>query len=497
MSKDRVAAAIALVQGSGPEARIYLVERARKLRFFGGYTALPGGVMNPSETGDLAGCALRELFEETGVLLDGGMASLPPAEHQALRKKLLANDRHPKDGDDTDEDGPWPRLLAAADNTAAMTELCRIKTPPFAPVRYDTVFFLAHLPEGQSPEVWEGELVSGGFHRPVDALASWRRGELLIVPPVVILLELFAAANGDINAFATAANDTAAGYRAGKLHRVQFSPGIIMASVRTPTLPPATTTNCYLVGRDRVQVVDPGTPYQDELSRLYQLLDELRDEGCSLDNILLTHHHPDHVGGVNALSQRYDLPVRGHPLTLERLAPGFRPGDPIQDGDRIQLGSAPDGSSGWYLEAIFTPGHDRGHHCFRESRYDAVIVGDMLSTVSTIVVDPPEGHLQTYMDSLVRLQETRMTTLYPAHGPAIPDGHDLVRKFIRHRNQRQHSLATALATGPATAEELLPRVYWDVPRALYPIAARSLLAGLLKLQEEGRAESKGDVWQMV
>ena len=111
--------------------------------------------------------------------------------------------------------------------------------------------------------------------------------------------------------------------------------------------------------------------------------------------------------------------------------------------------------------------------------------------------DPPDGHLQTYMDSLARLQKTPMATLYPAHGPAVPNGHDLVRKYIRHRNQRQTTLATVLAAGPATAEELLPRVYWDVPRPLYPIAARSLLAGLLKLEEEGRAQQANDIWQMV
>ena len=493
MAKDRVATAIVLVTGSGPETRTYLVERARQLRFFGGYHAVPGGVVSASDAGDLVGCALRELFEETGVLLDGGMAKLPAEETAALRKEMLARDRDPSSGDDS----AWPRLRAAADGTVTMHELCRIKTPPFAPVRYDTVFFLAQLPAGAQPQVWPGELVSGGFHRPVDVLASWRRGEILIVPPVVILLQLLADAAGELDTFAESARQTAQGFQRGMLHRVQFTPGVILASLRTPTLPPVTTTNCYLVGRERLQIVDPGTPYEDELARLYQLLDALQGEGFGLDNILCTHHHPDHVGGVQALSQRYDLPVRGHPLTLERLAPGFRPGDPIQDGDRIQLGSAPDGSKGWHLQAIFTPGHDRGHLCFRESRYDAVLVGDMLSTVSTIVIDPPEGHLQTYMNSLARLQETPMTTLYPAHGPAIPDGHDLVRKYIRHRTQRQNSLATALAEGPATAEELLPRVYWDVPRGLYAIAARSLLAGLLKLQEEGRAETADDVWQMV
>ncbi len=496
MSKERVAAAILLVQGSGPDTRVYLVERARQLRFFGGYHALPGGVADPSDAADLRGCALRELFEETGVLLDRGMASLPAERRRTLRRELLRRDRRKEQ--EQDRADPWLQLREAADDTAALRELGRIKTPPFAPVRYDTVFYLAHLPEDQRPEIWEGELVAGAFHRPQELLASWRRGDLLIVPPVLILLELFAAAGGNLDAFATAAHKTAASYQRGRLHRVWFTPGVLMASLRTPTLPPATTTNCLVVGGERLQIVDPGTPYEDELSRLYELLEELRGEGASLENILLTHHHKDHAGGVGALSRHYDLPVRGHPLTLERLEPGFHPGRPIQDGDRIDLGTAPDGTSGWHLQAIFTPGHDRGHLCFRESRYDAVIAGDMLSTVSTIVIDPPEGHLQTYMESLERLLETPMTTLYPAHGPAIPDGHDLVRRYIRHRNQRQHSLANALAQGPATPEELLPRVYWDVPRSLYPIAARSLLAGLEKLEEDGRARlTADDVWQMI
>ena len=138
MAKDRVATAIVLVTGSGPETRTYLVERARQLRFFGGYHAVPGGVVSASDAGDLVGCALRELFEETGVLLDGGMAKLPAEETAALRKEMLARDRDPSSGDDS----AWPRLRAAADGTVTMHELCRIKTPPFAPVRYDTVFFL-------------------------------------------------------------------------------------------------------------------------------------------------------------------------------------------------------------------------------------------------------------------------------------------------------------------------------------------------------------------
>jgi glyoxylase-like metal-dependent hydrolase (beta-lactamase superfamily II) len=186
--------------------------------------------------------------------------------------------------------------------------------------------------------------------------------------------------------------------------------------------------------------------------------------------------------------------VRGHPLTLPRLPPGSRLGAPLDDGMRVPLGKAPDGRLGWELQAVHTPGHDRGHLCFRESRYGTLLAGDMLSTVSTIIVDPPEGHLATYLRSLERLLEGPMTTLYPAHGPAMRDGHRLVNQYLRHRRQRETTLVKALEQGGGTADELLPKVYWDADPKLYRFAARSLLAGLQKLQEEGRAAESGGRW---
>ena len=169
----------------------------------------------------------------------------------------------------------------------------------------------------------------------------------------------------------------------------------------------------------------------------------------------------------------------------------------LEDGSHIELGTSPDGQPGWHLEAIFTPGHDRGHFCFHESRYGAMVVGDMMSTISTIIIDPPEGHLATYLASLERIAAHEMTTLYPAHGPAVRNGQRLVQKYIRHRRQREATLRKALAEAPGTLEELLPKVYWDADQRLYPFAARSLLAGLQKLAEEGRARDVDGTWHPV
>src|SRR5690606_27314277 len=109
-----------------------------------------------------------------------------------------------------------------------------------------------------APDIWPGELVDGRFWSPTAALAAWRSGDLLLVPPVVILLEHLAAAT-DFEQFAAAIDATTRGYAAGDLHQVRFSPGIVLAPLRTPTLPPATTTNCYIVGHQRLWIVDPGS----------------------------------------------------------------------------------------------------------------------------------------------------------------------------------------------------------------------------------------------
>ena len=500
----RTAAALLITRGDGLDRAVFLVERSPELRFFGGYWALPGGTL-AAEDGDpstedgleaaLQACALRELFEETGLLRH----ALPPARSSreslvAARTAMLASDGAPAGT------SPWRQLVAGEAPPLPLRPLCRMETPPFAPVRYDTVFFHAPLDgctagtAGVRPDVRGGELVQGRWWLPEQALASWRNGDLLLAPPVVIVLQHLARA-ADFEHFARELKATADGYRAGRLHQVRFSPGVVLAPLRTPTLPPATTTNCCIVGHERLWVVDPGSPDAGEQRRLLDLLAELGRDGARVEGILATHHHPDHVGGIAALCSELGLAVRGHPLTLARLPDGCRLGEPLGDGDRIPLGRAPDGNPGWELQAVHTPGHDRGHLCFRESRYGAALVGDMLSTISTIIVDPPEGHLATYLASLERLAAAPMTTLYPAHGPAMRDGQRLVKQYLRHRRQREAKLVETLQQGPGTVEELLPKVYWDADPKLYRFAARSLLAGLQKLAEEGRAEESGGRWR--
>jgi len=433
----RTAAAVLLLRESEGRLEVFIARRSPKLRFLGGFWAFPGGVLE-KEDADLEACARRELVEETGLALEG----------------------------------------------KTFDAVGRFLTPPFAPVRYDTVFFSARVGDDARPVVDGGELVDGGWFAPEDACARWREGTMPIAPPVLFVLERLAE-SGAQDGLRRVGRDGEC-ILAGELPPVRFSPGIEMASLKTPTLPPATTTNTYLVGAEDVWIVDPATPDVDEQERLLARLERRLEDGATLRGVLLTHHHEDHVGAAVAVARRFGLEARGHARTLDRAPDGLPCGAPLEDGDTIELGRAPDGSPDWRLEALFTPGHAQGHLCFRESRYRALLAGDMVSTVSTIVIDPPEGHLSTYLESLTRLADDALGVIYPAHGPPFPFGTKIFRRYLAHRAEREAKLVAALGDGVSAddLDALVARVYDDVAPEVWPLAKRSLVAGLEKLREE-------------
>lgn len=489
----RRSSALILTRGSASELEVYLVERAPELRFFGGYWALPGGVVDALDRRECDGAddapaleraALRELFEETGVWL-GEPSAWDVDSRRAARADLLC--REPL-GE------LWNMRATDVDHSlSALRKVCEITTPPFAPVRHKTPFFHAELPPDESPEVLPGELVQGRFWKPAEVIQAWTRGELLVVPPVIYLLRRMDAGLSDF--YERAARDTQA-LAAGRLHEVTFSPGVFMAALATETLPPATTTNTLLVGDRRIYIIDPATKDVAEQARLFETLDRWLSDGRRLDSVLLTHHHSDHIGAVRAVCERYDLSVRAHAETLSRVDTVGLKSAELHDGDVLDLDVAPDGSPNWKLHVLHTPGHARGHLTFIEDRYNAGIVGDMASTLSTIVIDPPEGHMATYLASLRRLQAHGIGMLYPAHGPAHRDGTSFLGELIAHREAREMRLCDALSVDARSEKELLLDVYSDLrDERLWPIAARSLRAGLDKLAEDGLACMSAAGWQ--
>ena len=273
---------------------------------------------------------------------------------------------------------------------------------------------------------------------------------------------------------------------------MELAPGIVGVPLRTPTLPPATHTNCWLVGEGSFLVIDPASPWDDERGRLLDVIRGRLAAGESLAGLLLTHHHHDHVAGAAHLrdalaADGVPAPVFGHPETAARVdvAVDRR----LVDGDHLVVG-------GCELDVLHTPGHARGHLVLHDRASGAMVAGDMVAGVGTIAIDPDEGDLGDYLAQLERLRGRSPTVLLPAHGPALPHADAVLSMYIAHRHARSDQIRRALADGgPLTPDGIAAVVYPELPAAWQRLAARQVLSHLKWLAAHGVARAvDGERW---
>lgn len=278
-------------------------------------------------------------------------------------------------------------------------------------------------------------------------------------------------------------------------------PWLQVLPLRTPTLPPATHINTYWVGERRGLLVDPGSPYPAEQAWLEQQVQQLEAEGRTLTAVLLTHHHPDHVGGALRLQADRDIPIVLHPLT-ERLLGAGPQGTPslsqglgqvvrVDEGDSLAaFTDAPP------LTLLHTPGHAAGHLCIFESGSSTLLCGDMVASEGTILIAPGdgEGDMAAYLRQLERLRALQPALMLPAHGGPILNPVEVLSTYIEHRLMREGRVLAALRAQPRDTLTLAREVYAELPERFLFIGQLSLTSHLRKLEAEGRAVEAGDGW---
>jgi endoribonuclease LACTB2 len=262
--------------------------------------------------------------------------------------------------------------------------------------------------------------------------------------------------------------------------------GVQIFPAETPTLPPATHTNSYALGTREVLLVEPATPYAGEQRAWLDWARGLRGQGRELIAIVATHHHADHIGGAEFLARELALPLWAHRATQQRL-PSLPVQRYLEDGERITL----DGPEPQNYVVLHTPGHAPGHICLYEPASGAVVVGDMVASIGTILIEPVDGDMALYLEQLARLSRLGATLALPAHGDPIERPSELFDRYIAHRGMREAKVLAALRSHGqkgATPADLVPAAYDDTPVAVWGLARMSLEAHLIKLAQDGLAK---------
>ena len=228
-------------------------------------------------------------------------------------------------------------------------------------------------------------------------------------------------------------------------------------------------TNTWVIGRDPSVVIDPGPEIGEHL-------DEVARAAGRVAHVLVTHDHPDHAPAAASFAARV-----GAPLAAAKLAgaAALRDGATFRAGDDVEL------------VAVATPGHTPDHVAFWIASERALFTGDAVLGRGTSVIDPPEGDLGRYVVSLRSMLALAPRTIYPGHGPVVADARAKLQEYLDHRADRERQIVESVADGPIAIDDLVERVYAGYPRDVLPLAARSVLAHLKKLETEGRVERLG------
>ncbi len=523
----RPAATVLLLRDSPAGIEVLMTRRSHTASFAPGAYVFPGGVIDPADAlshplstrrpgqTDVhltqAIAAIRESFEELGVLL---------AHH--------ADGRHASTADieGLDRLAPFAGQMRERGLTLAGADvyvLAHWVTDRDQPRRFDVPFLVARMPDGQEPVADEAEQFEPCWVRPPDALARHAAGDFFMIFPTIRTLERLQHHADVDSVLAACASEKPlwtscprAGWLAGQEARhmetdppygelaltcpdgqivhtldwqcqrpVALLKNVMRLTAPNPGMMTGPGTNSYIVGdaAGGYVVIDPGPDDAAHVQRLYDAT------GGQINAIVCTHSHPDHSPGARPLQA---LCAHQPPILGLASAPTAR-ADSHFIPDRLLLNQelhAP-GFIGQEhdLMVILTPGHAANHLCLLLPNDGLMFSGDHILNGSTTVINPPDGNMSHYLDSLDVLsaacEKFGIEFILPAHGHVLGDAPAVISQLKAHRLRREAKVEAAMQARPGgSLDDWVALAYSDTPTRLWPVASRSLQAHVDRLREQ-------------
>ena len=523
------AATLLLLRDGALGVEVLMTRRSPKASFLPGAYVFPGGRVDADDhqahtlarapnaggryrTAALA--ALRETFEELGILLAVQADGKP-----ITRTHLQALDRSQALYPQLQSRG-WSLTLDRARMLACWT------TDRSVPKRFNTAFFIALMPDQQEPVADEMEQFEPVWVRPEDALTKYQAGNFFMIFPTIRTLHWLAEFEQAEQALAACTEDVPlwnscprGGLVSGQLQRFMEHeapygelalvcpdgqlehpldwqherPVPLLRHLHRLTAPNASImtgpgTNSYILGdaSSGYIVIDPGPLLNDHIERL------LAFTAGQITAIVCTHSHPDHSPAAQPLAQAcarlagHTPPVLGLACAATaRSTAVFAPDRALADGERLMLH---DGEHKSTLRVVHTPGHAANHLCLILEEDGLLFSGDHILSGSTTIIDPPDGDMSAYHDSLDRLaqicEKDGIEFILPAHGHVIGWAAQSIAQLKAHRLRREARVLAAMRAVPQGGlDDWLTLAYDDTPAALWPLARRSLAAHVQRIEQ--------------
>jgi|TARA_B110000196_G_C21138504_1_gene662514 glyoxylase-like metal-dependent hydrolase (beta-lactamase superfamily II)/ADP-ribose pyrophosphatase YjhB (NUDIX family) len=466
----RPSASLIISRINAGREEILLCHRVSEVPAFPDFWAFPGGGVsrvdkkvakeNPdwfAHTDDsiLTITLLRELVEEVG-FSPNGKGSLELVDEEIQEE--VCNDKN-----------AWGDLvkkgLLKIENFNSQI-IAERTMPPLAPLRFTNTFHHLSIKDSTiQPRFPKGmtEFDEYKWWEPKTLLDTWLRHEVRLPPPQVTLVRNITQAIEDYGgldlAFQKISENPSKGY-----HILEFAPGVECVPLPTQTLPPATHTNCYVLGiagGDRV-IIDPAAKSEEALDILSKKVKEIELTGSKIIATIFTHKHPDHIGNLMRISEIYQAPIWASKETLE-IIPKCETDKILKEGDIFELNYE---DVPVYWEIMETHGHCPGHICLAGDA--GIVSGDNVAVIGTILVPSSDGDMNQYLDGLERIKNLNPPLLFPGHGPFSANPQRLLNRYINHRSKRHQAVYDAVKSNYGKLELIAEKAYEDTPDA-HPI----------------------------